>query len=163
MKRRLLVVGLGLMAATTALADATMYTVKSGDSLSKIAAKFYGDVKKYSVILEANRDVISDATMIRPGQQLRIPGAAMSADQVIAEAEQQLAAAKKMNSEWKLIDKATGGSAQDLSKLLEAAKKAKASGDDAEAARIATRVKEAAMLAQQQAKDQANAMPRYTN
>lgn len=161
MKRRLLVLGLGLMTANAAMAGDSMYTVKSGDSLSKIAGEYYGDVKKYNVILDANRDQISDATMIFPGQKLRIPDAIMSADQAVAEAEKELKAAQKMNAEWKLIDKATGGRAQDISKLLKVAKEAKASGNDAEAARIAGRVKEAAIMGQQQAKNQANAMPHF--
>ena len=163
MKRRFFVLGLGLMAATTAMAGDTVHTVKSGDSLSKIAGQYYGDVKKYNMILDANRDQISDATMIYPGQKLRIPGASMSADQAIADAEKELKAAQKMVAEWKLIDKSTGGRAQNISKLLKVAKEAKAAGNDAEAARIAGRVKEAAMLAQQQAKDQANAMPHFPN
>lgn len=167
MNRRLFAVGLGLMAASTAMAGDTMHTVKSGESLSQIAGQYYGDVKKYGMILDANRDQISDATMIYPGQKLRIPGASsgasMSADDAIAEAEKELKAAQKMVAEWKLIDKSTGGRAQDISKLLKVAKEAKAAGNDAEAARIAGRVKEAAMMAQQQAKDQANAMPHYPN
>ena len=49
------------------------YTVVSGDSLSKIAKKYYGDAKKYPVIFEANREVIKDPDLIYPGQKLRIP------------------------------------------------------------------------------------------
>lgn len=53
-------------------ADRT-YTVKSGDSLSKIAKQFYGDAKKWPQIFEANRDQITNPDMIKPGQTLRIP------------------------------------------------------------------------------------------
>ena len=49
------------------------YTVKSGDSLSKIAKKYYGNAMKYPVIFEANREVIKDPDLIYPGQVLRIP------------------------------------------------------------------------------------------
>lgn len=49
------------------------YTVKSGDSLSKIAKHYYADPMKYPVIFEANREVIKDPDLIYPGQQLRIP------------------------------------------------------------------------------------------
>lgn len=49
------------------------YTVKSGDSLSKIAKQYYADPMKYPVIFEANREVIKDPDLIYPGQQLRIP------------------------------------------------------------------------------------------
>jgi LysM domain-containing protein len=49
------------------------YEVVRGDSLSKIAAKHYGDGNAWRKIFEANRDVIKDPDMIRPGQRLRIP------------------------------------------------------------------------------------------
>jgi nucleoid-associated protein YgaU len=50
-----------------------MYTVAGGDSLSKIAKKFYGDPGKYTVIFEANKPMLKDANLIYPGQVLRIP------------------------------------------------------------------------------------------
>ncbi|NTW50838.1 MAG: peptidoglycan-binding protein LysM [Chlorobiales bacterium] len=49
------------------------YTVKSGDTLSKIAKSYYGDAAKYPVIFEANREVIKNPDLIYPGQKLRIP------------------------------------------------------------------------------------------
>ncbi len=49
------------------------YTVQSGDSLSKIAAKFYGVSSKYTEIFEANQPMLSDPDKIYPGQTLRIP------------------------------------------------------------------------------------------
>jgi nucleoid-associated protein YgaU len=48
------------------------YTVKAGDSLSKIAAHHGGGLT-WEDIYEANKDQISDPNMIHPGQQLRIP------------------------------------------------------------------------------------------
>lgn len=48
------------------------YEVKSGDNLSKIAAKFGGITWKD--IFEANRDTIKDPDKIFPGQILKIPG-----------------------------------------------------------------------------------------
>lgn len=51
----------------------TMYTVKSGDSLSKIAKEVYGDPMKYPVIFEANKPMLSDPDKIYPGQVLYIP------------------------------------------------------------------------------------------
>jgi nucleoid-associated protein YgaU len=51
------------------------YTVVSGDSLSKIAGKYYGDVQKYNTIFEANQPMLSDPDKIYPGQVLRIPAA----------------------------------------------------------------------------------------
>ena len=53
--------------------QATFYTVKSGDSLSKIAKAHYGDAMKYPVIFEANKPMLSDPDKIYPGQTLRIP------------------------------------------------------------------------------------------
>lgn len=49
------------------------YTVKPGDTLSKIAKEFYGDARKYSIIFEANRDILKNPNIIQPGQKLRIP------------------------------------------------------------------------------------------
>ena len=49
------------------------YTVKSGDSLSKISREFYGNANEYMKIFEANRDKLSDPDKIQPGQELVIP------------------------------------------------------------------------------------------
>jgi nucleoid-associated protein YgaU len=49
------------------------YTVKSGDTLSKIARQFYGDADEYMRIFYANRDQLSDPDRIKVGQQLLIP------------------------------------------------------------------------------------------
>ena len=54
-------------------AEAQFYEVKSGDSLSKIAKKFYGNAMKYPVIFEANKPMLQDPDKIYPGQVLRIP------------------------------------------------------------------------------------------
>ncbi|ODS54858.1 MAG: peptidoglycan-binding protein [Acidobacteria bacterium SCN 69-37] len=54
---------------------AQAYTVKSGDTLSKIAKEFYGDATKYPKIFEANRDQLSDPDKIKVGQVLQIPPA----------------------------------------------------------------------------------------
>ena len=51
------------------------YTVVSGDSLSKIAKKIYGDGSRWKEIFEANRDTIKNPDLIHPGQVLKIPGA----------------------------------------------------------------------------------------
>lgn len=49
------------------------YTVKSGDSLSKISKQFYGDPMKYMTIFEANTHILKDPNLIHPGQELIIP------------------------------------------------------------------------------------------
>ncbi len=54
------------------------YTVASGDSLSKIAKRFYGDANRWQNIFDANRDQLKDPDLIKPGQKLKIPAAAKS-------------------------------------------------------------------------------------
>lgn len=49
------------------------YTVASGDSLSKIAKRFYGDANQWRKIYDANRDQIENPDLIHPGQELEIP------------------------------------------------------------------------------------------
>jgi nucleoid-associated protein YgaU len=53
---------------------AKTYTVKAGDSLSKISKEFYGNPNEYMKIFEANRDQLRDPNVIQPGQELKIPG-----------------------------------------------------------------------------------------
>ena len=53
--------------------EADFYEVKSGDSLSKIAKKFYGNAMEYPTIFEANKPMLKDVDKIYPGQMLRIP------------------------------------------------------------------------------------------
>ena len=53
--------------------EAQFYTVVRGDSLSKIAKKYYGDAMKYPLIFEANKPMLKDPNLIYPGQVLRIP------------------------------------------------------------------------------------------
>ena len=53
--------------------ESQWHTVVSGDNLSKIAKKFYGDANKYPVIFEANKPMLSHPDKIYPGQMLRIP------------------------------------------------------------------------------------------
>jgi len=59
--------------SSTAPAGEQSYTVVAGDSLSKIAKKFYGNANAWKAIFEANRDKIANPDLIRPGQVLRIP------------------------------------------------------------------------------------------
>jgi nucleoid-associated protein YgaU len=51
------------------------YTVRKGDSLSKIAKREYGDAQQWRRIYDANREIVSDPDLIYPGQVLRIPDA----------------------------------------------------------------------------------------
>jgi nucleoid-associated protein YgaU len=51
------------------------YTVKAGDTLSKIAKEELGSANAYMKIFEANRDLLTDPDKIKPGQVLKIPAA----------------------------------------------------------------------------------------
>lgn len=62
-------------AAVEATVEAPVfYTVKSGDTLSKISKSYYGDPMQYNTIFEANTPMLSHPDKIYPGQTLRIPG-----------------------------------------------------------------------------------------
>jgi uncharacterized protein YidB (DUF937 family) len=56
-----------------------IYTVASGDSLSRIAKRYYGDANQWRKIFEANRDQIDNPDLIHPGQKLKIPSVSKSA------------------------------------------------------------------------------------
>jgi nucleoid-associated protein YgaU len=58
---------------TAAGGGARTYTVKSGDSLSKIAKAMYGDASQWKKIHQANSDKIKDPDKIQPGWTLNIP------------------------------------------------------------------------------------------
>ena len=49
------------------------YTVKAGDTLSKIAKEQLGNANAYMDIFNANKDQLSDPDKIKPGQVLKIP------------------------------------------------------------------------------------------
>ena len=51
----------------------TMHTVKSGDTLSKLAKKYLGDANRYPEIFKANQPMLTDPNLIMVGQVLRIP------------------------------------------------------------------------------------------
>jgi nucleoid-associated protein YgaU len=49
------------------------YTVRSGDWLSKIAEKFYGDAYLYPWLFQKNKHIIKEQNLIYLGQQILIP------------------------------------------------------------------------------------------
>jgi nucleoid-associated protein YgaU len=51
------------------------YTVKAGDTLSKISKEFYGNANDYMRIFDANKDQLKNPDQIKVGQQLKIPAA----------------------------------------------------------------------------------------
>ena len=60
--------------ADTAGSAGRTYTVKAGDSLSKIAKELLGDAGAWKQIHEANKDQISNPDVIHPGMELKLPG-----------------------------------------------------------------------------------------
>lgn len=62
-----------MLSSPPAVESTVFYTVKKGDSLSKIAKALMGDMNKWPKIFEANKEVIKNPDLIYPGQQLRIP------------------------------------------------------------------------------------------
>ncbi|MCE2612558.1 LysM peptidoglycan-binding domain-containing protein [Flavobacteriaceae bacterium D16] len=62
--------------ANITVADDSVYhrhTVKSGESLSKIAKHYYGDPMKYKQIFAANTTILDSPDLIYPDQELVIP------------------------------------------------------------------------------------------
>ncbi len=58
------------------VADDSVYhrhTVKSGETLGKIAKHYYGDAMKYKEIFAANTDILKNPDLIHPDQELIIP------------------------------------------------------------------------------------------
>ena len=49
------------------------HVVRPGDTLSKLAAHYYGDATLYPKMFDANRDQLTDPNKIKVGQKLRIP------------------------------------------------------------------------------------------
>lgn len=60
-------------AASTSATEHQLHHVASGDTLSALAKKYYGDASKYHRIFEANRDQLNDPDKIQVGQKLKIP------------------------------------------------------------------------------------------
>jgi LysM repeat protein len=60
-------------AEAEAAAEERIHKVKRGDTLGKIAKKYYGKAGLYPKIFEANRDILDDPNLIKVGQKLRIP------------------------------------------------------------------------------------------
>lgn len=64
---------IGGNAYTAAETDCDTYEVQEGDCLWAIAAKYYGNGAQYTKIYSANKDIISDPSLIYPKQVLKIP------------------------------------------------------------------------------------------
>lgn len=58
------------------VSDSSVYhrhTVKSGETLGKIAIQYYGKASKYQDIFKANSDILKNPDLIYPDQELIIP------------------------------------------------------------------------------------------
>lgn len=53
--------------------DGTVYTIQPGDTLSDIAFRFYGKGALWTVIYEANAEVLADPHLINEGIVIKIP------------------------------------------------------------------------------------------
>ena len=63
----------GTSAEAPVQAKVEYYVIESGDTLSKIAKRYYGNAMDYPRIFEANREIIHDPDKIFVGQKIRIP------------------------------------------------------------------------------------------
>jgi nucleoid-associated protein YgaU len=63
----------GGAAAGASAAGGKTYTVKAGDTLSKIAKDQLGNAGAYMKIFDLNKNQLSDPDKIKPGQVLRLP------------------------------------------------------------------------------------------
>lgn len=79
----------------------------------------------------------------------------------ITQAKADLDAAIAAGAQWRIIDKATGSTAVDLSKLLKVAEEKAKAGEMDEANRIAAHISHAAQAAVEQSKRYAGAAPNY--
>ena len=61
------------LGVTSPAASSETYTVQSGDTLSGISKKYYGNSNEYMRIYYANQDKLNDPDQIQVGQQLVIP------------------------------------------------------------------------------------------
>ena len=57
----------------TGIGGGRTYTVKAGDTLSKIAKEVYGDPSQWKKIQAANADLIRDPDKIQQGWTLKVP------------------------------------------------------------------------------------------
>ena len=122
-------------ATTSAAADTTTvvtYTVESGDTLSKIALKYYGSSSYWTKIFADNADTISDPNKIRVGQIIKIyltqnngtaatPGEPVAgANYTVVSGDNLSKIAKKVygqSGQWRKIYDANAGTIKDPSKI----------------------------------------------
>jgi len=62
-----------MMTVTEPADESQFHTVATGDTLSAISKKYFGNANQYMKIFEANKPMLSNPDKIYPGQLLRIP------------------------------------------------------------------------------------------
>jgi len=105
MKKRVLAIILMVALAVSLMGttQAATHTVVAGDSLSKLAEQYLGDRTKWSVIYEANKDKLSNPSLIYVGQELTIPGRDAEEPEVPAKPASSVAEAVAVQ----VVDKST--------------------------------------------------------
>lgn len=69
----------------TPVSSPSGHTVKKGDTLTALAQKLLGDAKRWRELYDANKDLIGkNPNLIKPGQKLKLPGAAKPAEKAPA-------------------------------------------------------------------------------
>jgi LysM repeat protein len=66
--------GIELLQIGDSISPDGTYTVRPGDTLSRLAARLLGNEERWPEIFAANRDAIQNPNLIQVGQVLRIPG-----------------------------------------------------------------------------------------
>jgi len=113
--------------------------------------------KALAVILTSSLFIAGCAsTEMKEDKPMEMMGSA-----VVTQAHADLDAAVAMGAEWRLIDKATGSKAVNLSKLMKVVDEKAKAGETEEADRIAARISEASKIAMDQHKRYAGATPYY--
>ena len=70
-------------------------TVAAGDSISKIAQRYLGDMLLWPLIYDANQSTVgANPNLVRPGQKLRIPD-------IVSLTQSQLDAARQRGRNWR--------------------------------------------------------------
>jgi nucleoid-associated protein YgaU len=49
------------------------HVVMEGERLDQLSSRFYGDPKKFWLLLDANPQVLNPFELLRPGQRIRVP------------------------------------------------------------------------------------------
>ena len=65
--------GTGAAGPASSSPSSKTYTVKAGDTLSRIAKEHLGNASDYMKIFNLHKDQLSNPDMIQPGQVLRLP------------------------------------------------------------------------------------------